>query len=61
MKPVTGKAFAHALEHKGWRLCHTRGSHHYYTKPGATALVCVPARAKPNSSFTCSPAPCQLR
>ncbi len=45
MKPVTGKDFAKALEAKGWRLHHIKGSHHYYVKEGETIMPSVPIHA----------------
>jgi predicted RNA binding protein YcfA (HicA-like mRNA interferase family) len=48
LRPVTGKAFARALERQGWQLHHTRGSHHYYIKDGEQAMLCVPIHAGKN-------------
>jgi len=34
MKAVSGKDLCKILEHRGWNLVRTRGSHHRYEKPG---------------------------
>ena len=39
---ASGKAVVDALLRGGYRLSHVRGSHYYFRKPGATALVVVP-------------------
>ncbi len=48
MKSVTGRELAQALERKGWRLHHVKGSHHYYTKPGERVMPSVPIHAGRN-------------
>ena len=42
MKPVSGPAFARAVERHGWALLRISGSHHVYGKPGETARLSVP-------------------
>lgn len=39
---LSGRAVISALRRGGYTYSHTEGSHHYYRKPGATALVTVP-------------------
>jgi len=39
---ATGKDVLQALQRGGYRLSHSRGSHHYLRKPGTAALVVVP-------------------
>ena len=42
MKAVSGKAFAHAVERRGWRLLRISGSHHIYGKDGEIARLTIP-------------------
>ena len=42
MKPVSGKAFAKAVERKGWSLLRIAGSHHIYGKSGEVARLSIP-------------------
>jgi predicted RNA binding protein YcfA (HicA-like mRNA interferase family) len=42
LKPVTGKAFARALERNGWTLLRISGSHHIYGKAGVAARISIP-------------------
>lgn len=42
MKQVTGKAFARAVEKKGWSLARVQGSHHVFKKPGHRERVVIP-------------------
>ncbi len=42
MKQVTGKAFARAVEKKGWSLARIQGSHHVFKKPGYRERVVIP-------------------
>ena len=42
MKAVSGKAFARAVERKGWRLLRISGSHHIYGKDGEIARLTIP-------------------
>ena len=42
MTPVSGKAFAHAVERHGWSLLRINGSHHIYGKPGVVARLSIP-------------------
>ena len=51
---ASGKEVLHALQRGGFRLSHTRGSHHYLRKPGAAGLVVVPVhgnRALPTGTL----------
>jgi predicted RNA binding protein YcfA (HicA-like mRNA interferase family) len=45
VKAVSSKDMGRALERKGWRLDHVRGSHHYDKPLGGGATVCVPVHA----------------
>lgn len=42
MKAVSGKAFAKAVEGKGWTLLRIAGSHHIYGKGGEVARLSIP-------------------
>lgn len=42
MKAVSGKAFAKAVERKGWKLLRIAGSHHIYSKDGEVARLSIP-------------------
>ena len=42
MKAVSGKRLCRLLESRGWELKRINGSHHIYTKEGATARISVP-------------------
>ena len=42
MKAVSGKAFAYAVEGKGWRLLRISGSHHIDGKDGEIARLTIP-------------------
>lgn len=42
MKAVSGKAFAKAVERKGWNLLRIAGSHHIYGKDGEVARLSIP-------------------
>ena len=42
MKAVSGKRLCRLLEARGWELKRINGSHHIYTKEGATARISVP-------------------
>ena len=42
MKAISGREFARALEHHGWRLLRVVGSHHVYGKEGNPARISVP-------------------
>ena len=42
MKAISGKAFARAVERKGWRLLRISGSHHVYGKDGEIARLTIP-------------------
>ena len=42
MTPVSGKAFARAVERKGWTLLRIAGSHHVYGKTGEAARLSIP-------------------
>ncbi|MBA4047941.1 MAG: hypothetical protein C0476_05285 [Sphingomonas sp.] len=42
MKPSSGKAFACAIERKGWVLLRIAGSHHIYGKDGEVARLSIP-------------------
>ena len=42
MKQVTGKAFARAVEKKGWSLAPVQGSHHVFKKSGHRERVVIP-------------------
>ena len=39
---VSGKAFARAVERKGWTLLRVAGSHHIYGKDGEVARLSIP-------------------
>lgn len=45
MKSVTGRAFARAIEKRGWRLLRINGSHHIYGKQGSIVRISVPVHA----------------
>ncbi len=42
MASVSGKAFAKALERRGWMLLRINGSHHIYGKAGERMRITVP-------------------
>lgn len=42
MKPVTGRAFARAVERHGWNELRISGSHHIYGKEGERARLSIP-------------------
>lgn len=42
MRPLSGKAFAKAVERKGWNLLRIAGSHHIYGKDGVVARLSIP-------------------
>ena len=42
MKAVSGKAFAKALERRGWRLQRINGSHHIYVREGTPYRISLP-------------------
>ena len=42
MNPISGKAFAKAIERHGWNLLRIQGSHHIYGKPGIIVRLSVP-------------------
>lgn len=42
MTPLSGKAFARAVERKGWVLLRIKGSHHIYGKDGEVARLSIP-------------------
>lgn len=42
MKAVSGKAFARAVERKGWVLLRIAGSNHIYGKAGEVARLSIP-------------------
>jgi predicted RNA binding protein YcfA (HicA-like mRNA interferase family) len=42
VKAVSGKAFAKAVERKGWFLLRIAGSHHIYGKDGEVARLSIP-------------------
>jgi len=42
VKPVSGYAFARAVERRGWTLLRVNGSHHIYGKPGESARLSIP-------------------
>jgi predicted RNA binding protein YcfA (HicA-like mRNA interferase family) len=39
---VSGKQMCRALERKGWRLHHIKGSHHVYKAPSGPGTISVP-------------------
>ena len=39
---ATAQQVIRVLERQGWRLDHTRGSHHYYRHPTKPGMVSVP-------------------
>jgi predicted RNA binding protein YcfA (HicA-like mRNA interferase family) len=45
LKEISGKAFARALERKGWVLPHVAGSHHIYGKDGSIVRLSFPIHA----------------
>ena len=48
MKEVSGKAFARAIEKRGWKLLRIAGSHHIYGREGSVVRLSVPIHgAKP--------------
>ena len=48
MKEVSGKAFARAIEKRGWKLLRIAGSHHIYGREGSVVRLSVPVHgAKP--------------
>jgi predicted RNA binding protein YcfA (HicA-like mRNA interferase family) len=48
LKEVSGKAFARAIEKRGWKLLRIAGSHHIYGREGSVVRLSVPAHgAKP--------------
>ena len=42
MKAISGKAFARAVERRGWQLLRITGSHHIYGKEGEVARLTIP-------------------
>jgi predicted RNA binding protein YcfA (HicA-like mRNA interferase family) len=42
VKPISGPAFAKAVEARGWRLLRVNGSHHIYGKAGEAARLVIP-------------------
>jgi len=42
MNPLSGKAFARAIERHGWNLLRIQGSHHIYGKSGSIVRLSVP-------------------
>lgn len=42
MKAISGKEFSKLLEHKGWVLRRTKGSHYIYGKEGDPARISLP-------------------
>jgi predicted RNA binding protein YcfA (HicA-like mRNA interferase family) len=42
MKSISGRAFAKALERKGWVLLRIQASHHIYGKTGNEARISIP-------------------
>lgn len=42
MRPISGKAFAKAIERHGWVLQRVQGSHYIYKKPGSEVRLSVP-------------------
>jgi predicted RNA binding protein YcfA (HicA-like mRNA interferase family) len=42
LKEISGKAFARALERKGWNLLRIAGSHHIYGKEGSILRLSIP-------------------
>jgi len=42
VKAVSGKAFAKAVERRGWNLLRIAGSHHIYGKDGEVARLSIP-------------------
>ena len=45
---ASGKDVLQALLRGGFELSHTRGSHHFLRKPGASGLVVVPVHGNRN-------------
>ena len=46
MKTLSGKAFANAVERKGWTLLRVAGSHYIYGKDGEVARLSIPIHGK---------------
>jgi predicted RNA binding protein YcfA (HicA-like mRNA interferase family) len=42
LKEISGKAFARAIERKGWQLLRIAGNHHIYRKEGSIVRLSVP-------------------
>jgi predicted RNA binding protein YcfA (HicA-like mRNA interferase family) len=42
LKQVSGKAFAKAIEGKGWQLARVKGSHHVFIKAGRPERIVIP-------------------
>jgi predicted RNA binding protein YcfA (HicA-like mRNA interferase family) len=42
LKEISGKAFARAVERKGWVLLRIAGSHHIYGKEGSVVRLSIP-------------------
>lgn len=43
---VSPKQLIRVLEHEGWRLQRTRGSHHYFVHPDRAQLITVPVHPR---------------
>ena len=53
MKAVSGKAFAKAVERKGWTLLRIAGSHRIYGKDGEVARLSIPVHGNRPLSWAC--------
>jgi predicted RNA binding protein YcfA (HicA-like mRNA interferase family) len=42
LKHISGKRMVQVLKKHGWTVQRIHGSHHYMTKPGASASISVP-------------------
>lgn len=42
MKQITGKAFAKAIQRRGWQLVRVKGSHHVFLKDGRRERIVIP-------------------
>ena len=42
MKQLSGKDFIRLLQHHGWQLARSHGSHHIFTKSGQRERIVVP-------------------
>jgi predicted RNA binding protein YcfA (HicA-like mRNA interferase family) len=42
VKAVSGRAFARAVERRGWTLLRVAGSHHIYGREGSVVRLSVP-------------------